>query len=61
MEYLRKPFQKTIDELEAAEPAIKQVAATAKTIADLNMKSNDGGSAKKRNSSGNEKASGDKK
>ena len=61
MEYLQTTFSKTVNKLEAAEPAIKQVVATARSIADLNMKSNGGGNAEKCNSSGNEKAPGEKK
>ena len=59
MEYLQTTNSKTVDKLEAAEPAIKQAPATAKSIADLNMKNNGGGSAKKRGLSGSEKALGD--
>ena len=54
-------FQKTVDRLKAAEPAIKQAAATAKSFTDLNMKSNDGGNAKKHNHDDNKKVLGDKK
>ena len=31
-----QPFQKIVDKLEVAQPAIKQAAAIAKSIADLN-------------------------
>ena len=57
----KQPFQKTLDRLEAAEPAIKPAVATARSIADLNMRSNGGGSAKKPKNNGNEMAIGDKK
>ena len=55
-----QPFQKTVDRLETVEPAIKKAAVTAKSIANLNMKCNGCSCAKKRNSNGNEKATGDK-
>ena len=56
-----QPFQKLVERLEAAESALMQAAATAKSIADLNNKSNGGGRAKKGDSSGNEKTQGEKK
>ena len=59
----KEPSQRTVDrlEVEAAEPAVKVAAATAKSIADLKQDSNGGSSTCKRNHNGKEKVTGEKK